>query len=80
MHCDFCLITDGALKQTTGLAGCGGLIRDDSGRWSEGLCFVRGCGVINLKVQLASMTVVRGLNDGKRRIEACLDGITRKIK
>jgi len=54
------------------LAGCGGLIRDDSGRWGEGLCFVRGCGVINLKFQLASIVVVRSLNDGKMRIEACL--------
>lgn len=38
MDCDFCLNTDGALKQTTRLAGCGGLIRYDCGRWCEGLC------------------------------------------
>ncbi|MCI33932.1 putative ribonuclease H protein, partial [Trifolium medium] len=32
-HGWYCLNTDGAAKDSSGVAGCGGLIRDDNGNW-----------------------------------------------
>lgn len=36
-HGWYCLNTDGATKNSTGLAGCRGLVRDENGRCISGL-------------------------------------------
>lgn len=55
----------------------------------EGLCIVRGCGVVNFEVQLDSEVVVRSLNEGKmgsaagwsiiKKIKAVLDQRRKKF-
>ncbi|PNX62683.1 ribonuclease H, partial [Trifolium pratense] len=42
-HGWYCLNTDGAAKGIDGLTGCGGLVRDENGRWIRG--FSRNLGI-----------------------------------